>query len=93
MDKQHDNNLIDLWDEQELTLTYPTEGITTEDRIAGAIMGALIGDALAHGYLWNYDFKVLWERNGTWVTDYSDPIVIENGQGMDEMIGISFFMK
>jgi ADP-ribosyl-[dinitrogen reductase] hydrolase len=85
MNKQYDKNLVNLWDEQELELTYPTEGITTEDRIAGAIMGALIGDALAHGYLWNYDYKVLWERNGTWVTDYSDPFTIEGGQGMDEI--------
>ena len=85
MDKQHDNDLVNLWDKQELELSYPTEGITTEERIAGAIMGALIGDALAQGYLWNYNFKVLWERNGTWVTDYSDPYVIEGGQGMDEI--------
>lgn len=85
MNQQQDKDLVNLWDEQELELSYPTEGISTEDRISGAIMGALIGDALAQGYLWNYDFKVLWERNGTWVSDYSDPYVIEGGRGMDEI--------
>ena len=43
------------------------------DRAAGAIMGVLIGDALALGPHWYYDLDELRREYGPWVTDYTDP--------------------
>ncbi len=43
------------------------------DRAAGAIMGALIGDALALGPHWYYDLGELRRQYGDWITDYTDP--------------------
>ena len=63
----------ELWNDKTVELTYPTDGITTEDRIKGAIMGALIGDALGVGCHWYYDFEILWADYGTWIDDYVDP--------------------
>ena len=85
MTKQYDERIVNLWDEQELEISYPMEGITTEERVVGAIIGALIGDALALGYQWNYDYKTMWERYGTWVTEYVDPLAVKDGKGMDEI--------
>jgi ADP-ribosylglycohydrolase len=44
-----------------------------EDRGAGAVMGALIGDALAVGPHWYYDLIELRRDYGDWITGYTDP--------------------
>ncbi len=46
---------------------------TTADRAAGAIMGALIGDALALGPHWYYDRDEQRRDYGDWITGYTDP--------------------
>jgi ADP-ribosylglycohydrolase len=46
---------------------------TIQDRAAGAIMGAFVGDALALGPHWYYDLDELRRDYGEWITDYSDP--------------------
>jgi len=45
-----------------------------QDRAAGAIMGAFIGDALALGPHWYYDIEELRRNYGEWIQDYSDPL-------------------
>lgn len=47
--------------------------ITTQERAAGAIMGAFIGDALALGPHWYYDLAELRRDYGEWITTYTDP--------------------
>ncbi len=42
-------------------------------RIAGAIMGALVGDALATGCHWYYDLATMRQVCGDWVQDYRVP--------------------
>ncbi len=42
-------------------------------RVAGALMGALIGDALALGCHWYYDLAELRQECGPWITDYLTP--------------------
>lgn len=44
-----------------------------EDRAAGAVMGALIGDALGLGCHWYYHLDELHRDYGTWITDYTTP--------------------
>ncbi|MFZ2266922.1 MAG: ADP-ribosylglycohydrolase family protein [Azonexus sp.] len=44
-----------------------------QDRAAGALMGAFIGDALALGPHWYYDLDELHARYGSWISDYTDP--------------------
>lgn len=44
-----------------------------EDRAAGAVMGALIGDALGLGCHWYYDLDELRRDHGTWISDYTAP--------------------
>jgi ADP-ribosylglycohydrolase len=46
---------------------------TIEDRAAGAIMGAFIGDALGLGPHWYYDLDALRRDYGEWITTYTDP--------------------
>jgi len=46
---------------------------TIEDRAAGAVMGALIGDALGLGPHWYYDLAELRRDYGEWITGYTDP--------------------
>ena len=44
-----------------------------QDRAAGAIMGAFIGDALGLGPHWYYDLAELRRDYGDWITDYMEP--------------------
>ncbi len=46
---------------------------TVQDRAAGAIMGAFIGDALGLGPHWYYDLAELHRVYGEWITGYTDP--------------------
>lgn len=46
---------------------------TTQNRAAGAIMGAFIGDALGLGPHWYYDLTELRRDYGNWITTYTDP--------------------
>lgn len=50
-----------------------TSAISVEDRAAGAIMGAMIGDALALGCHWYYDLDQLRREFGEWIDDYTTP--------------------
>src|SRR3984893_16359099 len=43
------------------------------ERSAGAIIGALIGDALGIGPHWYYDLAELRKDYGDWITGYTDP--------------------
>ena len=43
------------------------------DRVAGAVIGALIGDALGLGPHWYYDLAELRRDYGDWITGYTDP--------------------
>ena len=47
--------------------------LTVEDRAAGAIMGAMIGDALGLGCHWYYDLNQLKREFGEWISDYTTP--------------------
>jgi ADP-ribosylglycohydrolase len=51
-------------------VTTPT---LLQDRAASAILGALIGDALALGPHWYYDLAALRRDYGEWISDYTDP--------------------
>lgn len=44
-----------------------------QERAAGAIMGAFIGDALALGPHWYYDLAQMRCDYGDWITTYTDP--------------------
>jgi ADP-ribosylglycohydrolase len=46
---------------------------TKQDRAAGAIMGALIGDALGVGPHWYYDLEEMKADYGQWISDYTAP--------------------
>ena len=48
-------------------------GTTVQDRAAGAIMGAIVGDALGLGPHWYYDLEEMHRDFGTWITGYTDP--------------------
>ena len=43
------------------------------DRAAGAVIGALIGDALGLGPHWYYDLDELHKEYGHWITGYTNP--------------------
>jgi ADP-ribosylglycohydrolase len=47
--------------------------IAVSDRAAGAVIGALVGDALALGPHWYYDLAELRRDYGDWIFDYTDP--------------------
>ena len=49
----------------------PTQSL--QDRAAGALMGAFIGDALALGPHWYYDLNQLRADYGDWISGYTDP--------------------
>ncbi|MBK6973143.1 MAG: ADP-ribosylglycohydrolase family protein [Sterolibacteriaceae bacterium] len=44
-----------------------------QDRAAGAIMGAFVGDALGLGPHWYYDLAELRRDYGDWINGYTDP--------------------
>jgi ADP-ribosylglycohydrolase len=46
---------------------------TLQERAAGAIMGAFIGDALGLGPHWYYDLEELHRDYGDWIDTYTDP--------------------
>ena len=46
---------------------------TINDRAAGALMGAFIGDAMGLGPHWYYDLAELHRDFGEWISDYTDP--------------------
>lgn len=48
-------------------------GTTVQDRAAGAVMGAFVGDALGLGPHWYYDLAELRRDYGDWITTYTDP--------------------
>jgi ADP-ribosylglycohydrolase len=47
--------------------------MTIRDRAAGALIGALIGDALGLGPHWYYDLDELHRDYGPWIDGYTDP--------------------
>lgn len=47
--------------------------LTLQQRAQGALLGALIGDALALGPHWYYDLEQLRRDYGDWISDYTDP--------------------
>lgn len=47
--------------------------LTVNERAAGAIMGAFIGDAMGVGPHWYYDLEELHRDYGPWITGYTDP--------------------
>lgn len=53
------------------SITSHTEAI--EDRAAGCIVGAFIGDALGLGPHWYYDLEELRRDFGPWIDGYRDP--------------------
>jgi ADP-ribosyl-[dinitrogen reductase] hydrolase len=56
----------------EIVTSYPAD-VSQKDRICGAILGALIGDALGVGCQWYYKEGALAEDFGPWIDDYVDP--------------------
>lgn len=48
-------------------------GKNIRDRARGALMGALIGDALGLGPHWYYDLDALRRDYGDWISGYTDP--------------------
>lgn len=47
--------------------------LSVKVRAAGAVMGALIGDALGVGPHWYYDLDEMRRDYGNWITGYTDP--------------------
>ena len=45
-----------------------------QNRVAGALMGAFIGDALGVGPHWFYDLDELQRHFGNWIDDYTRPL-------------------
>jgi ADP-ribosylglycohydrolase len=55
----------------------------TKDRIRGAILGALIGDALGVGPHWYYDLDELRAEFGEWIDYYTEPRPGRYHEGLD----------
>ena len=53
---------------QALSTTAPVR-----ERAAGAVVGALVGDALGVGPHWFYDLEEMRKTYGRWITEYTDP--------------------
>ena len=47
--------------------------MSIQDRAAGAVMGAFIGDALGVGPHWYYDLAEMRRDYGDWISGYTDP--------------------
>lgn len=47
--------------------------MSIKDRCVGAVMGALVGEALGVGPHWYYDLQEMRRDYGDWITDYTDP--------------------
>ena len=47
--------------------------MSIRDRAAGAVMGALIGEALGVGPHWYYDLEELRRDYGAWISGYTEP--------------------
>jgi ADP-ribosylglycohydrolase len=47
--------------------------MSINDRAAGAVMGALVGDALGVGPHWYYDLDEMRRDYGDWITGYTEP--------------------
>src|SRR5688500_2539755 len=47
--------------------------VAIQDRAAGAIIGAFIGDALGLGPHWYYDLEEIRRDYGDWITTFTDP--------------------
>jgi ADP-ribosylglycohydrolase len=56
-----------------IAVARPDLSSAVADRAAGAVMGALIGDALGVGPHWYYDLNDLRKDFGPWIEDYTDP--------------------
>lgn len=71
--------LIHSWHSKEtFSLSHREGGGMTnreeiQNRAAGAIMGAFIGDALALGPHWYYNLDELRRDYGDWIDGYTDP--------------------
>lgn len=52
------------------------------NRVSGAVMGALIGDALGLGCHWYYDLEAMRRDYGPWVSDYTTPRAYRYHGGM-----------
>ncbi|MDP5293308.1 ADP-ribosylglycohydrolase family protein [Oceanimonas sp. CHS3-5] len=53
-----------------------------QDRAAGALMGAFIGEALGVGPHWYYDLGALRRDHGHWISDYRAPLPGRYHQGL-----------
>ncbi|WP_298716911.1 ADP-ribosylglycohydrolase family protein [uncultured Oceanisphaera sp.] len=53
-----------------------------QDRAAGAIMGAFIGEALGVGPHWYYDLDALHRDHGSWIDGYTRPLPGRYHQGL-----------
>ncbi|MGV3661327.1 MAG: ADP-ribosylglycohydrolase family protein [Prosthecobacter sp.] len=51
----------------------PSLSLSLQDRAAGAIMGALIGEALGVGPHWYYDLEEQRRDHGEWISNYTTP--------------------
>lgn len=48
--------------------------MSIKDRAAGAVMGALVGDALGVGPHWYYDLEQMRRDYGDWIESYTEPM-------------------
>lgn len=65
------------------TVDAEKNNISQKDRIMGAIMGVLVGDALGVGTHWYYDLDNLKKDYGPWITGYHNPKLNSSGEHAD----------